>query len=59
MSVVGFGSGNLRQTDLTTFDCSLRRLAIHPLMLAASCLLPFLSRTSASQKITAPHTRQV
>jgi hypothetical protein len=43
MSVVGFGLGNLRQTDLTTLDCSLRRSATHPLILAAFSLLPFFS----------------
>jgi len=29
------------KTDLTTLDCSLRRSATQPLILAASCPLPF------------------
>jgi hypothetical protein len=43
MSVVAFGLGNLRQSDLTTLDCSLRRSATHPLIFVASSLLPFFS----------------
>jgi hypothetical protein len=33
MSVVQLGVGNRRQTDLTTFDCSLSNSATHPLIL--------------------------
>jgi hypothetical protein len=41
--VARVGLGNRRQTDLTIFDCSLRKSATHTLILAASCLLPFFS----------------
>jgi hypothetical protein len=51
MSVVRFGLGNLRQTDLTTFDCSLRRSATRPLMLAASCFFAIsLTNVGFSEK---------
>ena len=39
-----------RQTDLTSFDCSASNSATQPLILAASCLWPFFSRMSASQR---------
>jgi len=45
-----FGLANPRQTDLTTFDCSLNNLLTHSLILAASCFLPSFSCASASQR---------
>jgi hypothetical protein len=43
LGVARLGLRNCRQTDLTIFDCSLRRSATHALILAASCFLPFCS----------------